>query len=443
MKIDLSKYSGKRICVAVSGGKDSMALLHYLHAHGAEYSIKLSALNCDHCIRGEESERDSAFVKAYCGGNCIPLRFFKAEGQTFSGENAARKWRFERYLQVIEEGFADMVATAHHMNDNAETVLFNLARGSALDGMSGISDLSAQNIIRPLIACTREEIDGYIAENAVPYVVDGSNFTLDYTRNKIRLNVLPALEDAVNGAVENIFRFSRLAAEDEEYFLRKADEIIVKRACGYLIKPCGERVIFRRAARKITAVYLGKKDFTSSHFNSLYSLQFSENGKKFSFLGLTAFKEKEGVAIVADCSKDCSEGTPFWQNINDGKNFEYCGRVACAEENDAELKVLVRLQKIYGEDLKTLKFDLDAIPASAVIRFRRAGDKFKKFGGGSKSLSDYLTDKKVPQSLRDRLPLVCDGSNVLIVGGVEISDYVKISEKTKNAGVFICENPFI
>lgn len=417
-------YANKRICVAVSGGKDSMALLHYLNAHGGEYGITLSALNCDHGIRGEASGRDSAFVAAYCGGNGVNLRFFKAEKGQFRSENDARQWRQSCYNTVLNEGKADLIATAHHLNDNAETVLFNLARGTALSGMTGICDVPARGLVRPFINCTREEIDAYINENNIPFVTDESNLTDDYTRNKIRHNVLPALEDAVRGAAGNIFRFSRLAAEDEEYFDRLLSSVIVRRPnCGYLIKRCEERVIFRRAAQKTVAFYFNKKDYTAEHLNRLFGLQFAENGKKFEFLGLTAIKEEGGVAIVEESGNAGGE-TPFKDSLKSDGVYEFCG--------NAELAFAV----------KTLRFDIDKIPDTAVIRFKREGDRFTKFGGGTKSLSDYLTDKKVPQSLRASLPLVCDGSEVLIVGGVEISDKVKVDESTAKQGVFVCADPF-
>lgn len=421
MRVNLQPYKGKKICVAASGGKDSMALLHYLFTQGGAHDITVCALNCDHGIRGEASERDSAFVAAYCRGNCIKLYSFKAEKGQFKNENDARNWRRDCYFKVLESGWADLIATAHHLNDNAETVLFNLARGTALSGMTGITDLPPLGIIRPLIDCTREEIDEYIKENNVPFVTDESNFTDDYTRNKIRHNVLPALEEAVHGAAGNIFRFSRLAAEDEEYFQRQAERITVRRPMrGYLIKPCGERVIFRRAAQKIIALYYLKKDYTAEHLNRLFDLQSAENGKKFELLGLTAIKEEGGVAIVEELDNACPE-MPFKDGLQDGV-FEYGDNPACA--------------------VKKLRFDLDKIPDTAVVRFKREGDRFTKFGGGTKSLSDYFTDKKVPQSMRNFIPLVCDGSKVLIVGGVEISDEIKLDEDTKRQGIFICADPF-
>ncbi|MDE6373133.1 MAG: tRNA lysidine(34) synthetase TilS, partial [Clostridia bacterium] len=361
MKVDLRPYSDKKICVAVSGGKDSMALLHYLKVHGGEFGIRLCALNCDHGIRGEASERDSAFVKEYCGGNRIELYSFKAEKGSLKNENAARIWRWQCYETVLAEGKADFIATAHHLNDNAETVLFNLARGSALSGMTGITDLPALGLIRPLIGCSRGDIDGYIEENGVPYVTDESNLTDDYTRNKIRHNVLPALEEAVAGAAANVYRFSRLAAEDEEYFDRLVRRIIVRRPTyGYLIKPCGERVIFRRAAQKVVAEGYQRKDYTREHFNRLFELQLAQNGRKFEFLGLVAVKEEGGIAVAETCEVAYeSQGTPFSENLGCDQIMKYAGRLACAEYGEYAEETSEGISENCQAPLKMLRFDLD------------------------------------------------------------------------------------
>lgn len=430
MKVNLAPYAGKKICVAVSGGKDSMALLHYVKTHGEEFDITLCAINCDHGIRGEASERDSAFVAAYCGANGIELFSFKAKKGLLRNENDARVWRKLWYDTLLDEGKTDLIATAHHQSDNAETVLFNLARGAGLPGMSGITDVPALALIRPLIGCSREEIDRYIEENKIPFVTDESNLTDDYTRNKIRHNVLPALEEAVPGAAGSIFRFSRLAAEDEDYLNRQAEKFIVRRPAhsslqiyGYLIKPCRERVIFRHAAMICVASHFWRKDYTAEHFNKLFELQSMENGKKFEFLNLIATKEEGGVAIVPKIEDEFCE-TPFKDSLASDGVYRFGGAAA------------------HSFEVKRLRFDIDKIPATAVVRFKKAGDKFTKFGGGTKSLSAYLTDKKVPQSMRANLPLVCDGNDVLIVGGVEISDKIKVDEGTLKTGVFICADPF-
>lgn len=468
--IDLAKYSNMRICAAVSGGKDSMALLSFLHAHMHEYGITLSALNCDHKIRGEASARDSKFVIDFCVARHIPVIFFEWGSTPFTSENAARLWRLGCYASATKkfgheikptavysdkewEG-ADAIATAHHLNDNAETVLFNLARGTALSGMEGICDYSFPDgtggtfkIIHPMITLSRAEIDGYIAENNIPFVEDESNFSDDYTRNKIRHSVLPELEKAVPGATKAIYRFSRLAADDEEFFdeLITSRRLISKTRHGYEISHCKEKVVFKRAVVKVIAS-LNLKDYTSDQVQRLYDLQFAEKGKKFEFLGYTAFKESGKIAILStallNSEKDgilffehFENEYSFWNDsfiyISDGKGLgESLLAFEAAAEDDK------RMPKKY----KVLKFDPRAIPATARIRFMREGDRFTKFGGGTKSLGDYFTDKKIPVRIRKRVPLIVDGHEVLAVGGVEISDKIKLTESTDKISYLICED---
>lgn len=402
---DLSVYANSHICVAVSGGKDSMALINFIYTHMRKFGITLSALNCDHKIR-ETSARDSALVVNWCRERNIPLMRFAWNFDGIKSERAAREWRRKCYKVALDNG-ADFVATAHHMNDNAETLLFNLARGSSVAGLSGICD--GERIIHPLISCTRMQIDAYISENAVPYAEDETNFSDLYTRNKIRHNVLPELEKAVPGAVGNIFRLSRLAAEDERYFKKVIEERNIVRVTpfGVEISLC-ESVIFKRAA--VQAIkYFNCTDYTCEHLERLYALKKS---KKFEFLGLTAYGA-EGKVVITRSTVTSAE---IQFTLFKGDNF--CGQKLT----------------LSGTGEKVLKFDADAIPKTAVIRFKREGDKFKKFGGGTKNLGDYFTDKKIPLWVRGSVPLIADGEEILAVCGVEISDKIKITETTENTG---------
>ena len=429
MNCELSKYAGTKICVAVSGGRDSMALIHYIYTHASEYDITLTALNCDHKIRGEASARDSAFVRGYCERLQIPLLTFSedcpalAQETHTSLETAARNWRRECYVKAARAFSADAVATAHHMNDNAETVIFNLSRGGAVSGAAGITDTEFRGvkIIRPLIGCARFDIDAYVSEHNIPYVEDETNFIADCTRNRIRLNVLPELEKAVPSAAEGLYRFSRLAAEDEKYFtdLIKKNALVVEKPYGAEIKLCPQAVVFRRAAAYAVKNICARKDYTSEHMQTLYNLQFAENGKKFGFLGLTAFKENDKI-VLTETAEPPSGEIPF--NCYDGTQF--FGQRLIISVTPAEGKILT--------------FDRDEIPDSAVIRFMRDGDVFTKFGGGPKKLGDYFTDKKIPLRLRRFIPVIADGNEVLAVCGVEISDKIKLTPDTRETFYISC-----
>lgn len=432
MKVDLSKYCGMNICVAVSGGRDSMALLHFLIAHGKEFGITVSAVNCNHKMRGENSARDSAFVAEYCKRYGISLNFYEWNDDVQKTETSAREWRRACYFDAAAKADA-AIATAHHLNDNAETVLFNLARGSGLSGLTGIGDVEYTSdgrrlkIIRPLIGCSREEIEDYIAQNDIPFVDDETNFTDNYTRNKIRHNVLPELEKAVGGAAKAIYRFSRIAAEDEQYF----EDLIAQRGLvrhtplGCEIAYCPEKPVFNRA---VLQAMKGVKDYTSEHLDKLYDLQFAEKGKKFEFLGLTAYSENGKIAICVDFSEDnAAKEVPFSQYVS----TNYCGQTLyIGQDNFSDL----------AENLKILRFDLDKIPQTAVVRFMREGDKFKKFGGGTKNLGDYFTDKKIPVRIRKSIPVIADGNQILVVCGVEISDSVKVDGSTKRVAFCVAED---
>lgn len=438
MKPELAKYENTKICVAVSGGRDSMALLHYTLLHAAEYNISLSALNCDHGIRGEDSARDSVFVKEWCAANGVPLLTFVWQDDCEKTEALARKWRLGCYAEAIKRG-VDAVATAHHMDDNAETVLFRLARGSSLSGLTGITDEDFGNlkIIRPLINCSRAEINDYISEHGVPYVDDETNFTENYTRNKIRLNVMPALEKAVNGASGAIFRFSRIAAEDELYFdsVIKERNLINETGYGVEIKNCKEKPVFRRAALKALNLLSPEiRDYTTEHLERLYALQFAETSKKFNFLGVTGYSENGKITLRLNGEETSVSAAGFFKYFND----------KCSIYGGQFVEITTKTPAV-AADLKILKFDLTAIPESAEIRLMKAGDRFTKFGGGTKKLGDYFTDKKIPVWLRCEIPLIAVGADILAVCGVEISDIIKVTDKTKIIAYAICAdyaNPF-
>lgn len=437
MKVDLAKYANMNICVAVSGGKDSVSLLHFLHAHGGEYGIKLSALNCDHKIRGKASLRDSAFVKKLCEEWCIPLICFAedcvalAKTRGVSLETAARDWRRECYFKAAAEMNADAVACAHHLNDNAETVLFNLSRGAASAGLTGITDSvfidgnsASLKIIHPLIACSRDEIERYVKENKLSFVTDKSNFKDDYTRNRLRHNIFPELESIIPGAAKAMYRSSRLAAEDEAYFYKiiEKTELISTVHGGIKIAFCEEKVLFRRAVIKVIRDCFHRKDYTFEHAEKLYNLQFAENGKKFEFLGLTAYREEGAIALCEDAVDTNAELL-----FNAFKSGIFGGVSLKIDENP-----------VAGMG-KILRFDADCIPENAVLRFMKEGDKFTKFGGGTKNLGDYFTDRKIPVRLRGKIPLIAVDNVVLAVCGVEISDIIKVTEKTVNCRYICCD----
>lgn len=444
MNCELSKYKGMRICVAVSGGKDSMSLLYFLHANAKLYNITLSALNCDHGIRGKASADDSLFVQRECVRLGVPIISYVwdeyLQRKITSGvEEKAREWRHECYLNATKRSSdwngADCIALAHHANDNAETLFFNIIRGTSPSGLTGIKDCEIYSngesvkIIRPLISCTREEIDVYVKENGIPYVVDDTNFSNDYTRNKIRNVLIPAMQEISPALIKATLRLSLLCERDEEYF----NNVIAERALfkfendECFLSFCEEKPVFSRVCMLAFKAF-NLKDYTFEFIENLYELQFKKNGKKFCFLCLTAFKEEGRIVICR--YEDCA--------VSEIPLTDYTSKVYC-QFGAQPLSVLPiqsskRLMVSADEtSTKVLYLDADKVSKNAVIRFFRSGDVFEKFGGGTKKLGDYFTDKKIPLRLRHKIPLIADGDNVLCVCGVEISDSVKIDDKSKNA----------
>ena len=185
----------KVIAVALSGGKDSICLIDLLLKSAKEKNLTIKAVNIDHSIRGEESVRDSEFVKDYCKKVGVELRFFKvdalkhAKENNLSVEESARILRYGAFDTLLKEKFCNVIATAHHLSDNFETVLFNLFRGTSTKGLIGIPD-KRDGFIRPLINVTKKEIDDYVLKNNLPFVEDSTNSNTDYTRNYLRCEVI-------------------------------------------------------------------------------------------------------------------------------------------------------------------------------------------------------------------------------------------------------------
>ena len=203
--MQLQKFTGKKICVAVSGGVDSTVLLHYLKMLENCCGFTLSAVHCEHGIRGEESKRDMHFVLALCESYSVPCFAFeedcieKSKREKVSLETAARDFRRQCFSSLLESGKVDYIATAHHLQDEAETVLFRLARGSGLSGVSAMKEQDGY-FLRPLLTWNKQKILQYAKENGLSHCEDSTNAQLDATRNVLRWKVLPALENAVPGA---------------------------------------------------------------------------------------------------------------------------------------------------------------------------------------------------------------------------------------------------
>ncbi len=426
----LQEMQNKRVCVAVSGGVDSTALLHFLSVRRERYGFALSAVHCEHGIRGKESLADRAFVENICARWGIPLTVFsedcpaRAKRDKESLETAARSFRYESFAALIENDKADYIATAHHLDDEAETVLFRLARGTSLTGAQGMTEKNGW-LIRPFLHWSRADILAYAQENGLAYQTDSTNMETDATRNKLRLEVFPILENAVAGAKENLVRFASIAAEDDALLYALAKELIFETDRGFCVRFDDKKPLFRRACLLAMKSLGVERDYTAAHLDSVFELQEKQGGARVSLpKGVIAQKTRAGIeffpAAFAEETVSGTGETEFTKMRFDGGVYE--------------VNVSSTPPKPLGNEWKTLRVDGDKIPQNAVFRFRKAQDEMEKFGGGTRTLKRFFNDKKIPVGIRGALPLIAekDGNKVFAVCGVEIADGVKVTEDTQS-----------
>ena len=425
----LKKYRGNKICVAVSGGSDSVALLHYLNALKKENGYSLSAVHCEHGIRGEDSLADMQFVKSLCEEWGVELYIFqedcpaRAKREKESLETAARNFRYQSFRTLIREGKADFIATAHHKNDEAETVLFRLARGTSLGGMSAMKEENGY-LLRPFLKWSKKDIHAYIQEHGLSFCEDKTNLETDATRNKIRLEVLPKLEEAVSGATENIARFASLAMEDDALLYELAEKLLERDEKDYYIAFSDKKPLFTRACLMAFKALGLEKDYTSAHLDAVFALQYAERGARLDLpKKIRAEKLLHAVCIYLSKEEEYAplgEEKPFEIGVFNGGRYE----VTVSKEEPTPQE----------DGWKTLRFDEEKLPKSAIFRFRREGDKIKAFSGDTKSLKKLFNEKKIPVRERGYIPLLAekDGETVYAVCGVEISEKIKVDENTKN-----------
>ena len=450
----LAPYRGFSLAVAVSGGRDSVALLHYLHKNAEEAHISLSALTCCHGIR-PSAEADAAFVEELCKAWGVPLTVFRADVPARakqSGRNLeeeGRMFRRECY-QTMLDGGADAVLTAHHRDDYAETVLFRLARGTSLQGLNVFP--AQKGLLRPLLGVTRARIDEYIQENALPFREDETNADVALSRNRIRHEVLPAFERAVPGAKENLVRFAERAVRDDAFLQELALREVRGEGEKRVFVSLPEPVFFRACVAAMKALGL-TRDYTESNLQELKKLAAAQAGR-FTRLpcGITVYRE--GADLVFLPQEEGAEEAQKAQKARElpfflGRKEAFGGVLEVGEDGfgaGGQTKTAGEPTKTTGgppflrgeppqEKGRVLKVDLAAVPEGAVWRTRREGDTFLPCNGHQKSLKKFLTERKIPARVGRELPVLAEGSEVLCIAGVELSERIKRTQKTVRGGL--------
>ncbi len=441
---------GDTVIAGVSGGADSAALLHFLSTLREKWNLEIKAVHVNHGLRGEDAKGDAEFVADFCASLGIELHVAdydikrEADKRGVSEEEAGRLVRYQEFDAAVKRYGADKIAVAHNRNDQAETVLLNLCRGSAMKGLGGIAPVR-DNIIRPLILCGRKEIENYCAENHIAYRTDATNFEETYTRNKIRLRVFPYLEKEINPkAVEHIADSAALVAE-ENAFLEKIAQEVWLRALREEKKDCicldtavlsAEESVIRRRVFGMLAERLkrGRKNFTRKHMESLEALLYKETGTMVDLpYGYRAYRQYGRIRTE---KKYCCADEFFGYNIpldetiylKEAKKYV---RISLNEDK----KVLLPLNRC------TKAFDYDKIKndcgneeeeVSFQVRNRLAGDRISLKGiAGSKKVKDYFIDEKVPREKRGRIPIVTAGGRILWIAGMRACEEFLAGADTK------------
>lgn len=421
-----------RVIVGLSGGADSVCLLNVLSDICKD--VELIAVHVNHGIRGAEADRDEEFCISLCKSLGVKLAVERinvpqyAENNHLSIEEAARVLRYKVLKNYA--GADGRIAVAHHRNDQAETVLFNIIRGTRLKGASGMQPVR-EGIIRPLLCITREEIENYLKDRKLTYCTDSTNLSNDYARNRIRNEVIPALGKVNNKAMENIAAFAEGVGEAEEYLLgltlERYKEYCVEEGNGILFKnPEKEHpYMCSRLVRMIIGnTGVGLKDFTGGHIEEILSMLSSNVGaKKHVRNGL--YVERRGEGLLFYLKKEVVR-TPVMVNPPmEITPWEDAGKFIFSIEDWNNNK------KITNE-VYTKLFDYDKIKFGLQLRGRMSGDVIGIDDyGHHKRLKQYLIDEKMSGVEKDQLMLLADGDNIVWVIGRRIGSDYKITEHTK------------
>ncbi len=392
-----------RLLVGLSGGADSVALLLLLLDAGRQ----ISAVHVNHGLRGADSDGDEAFVRQLCQRLNVPLWVYRAAPPANPGEGWAREVRYGFFRQALAESGAEALVLAHHRDDQAETLLLHLLRGAGLNGLTGmLPDVTVDGlrILRPLLPCSREELRAFLNERGQPWREDGTNADPRYLRNALRGDVLPLLEQLAPGAAARMANTAALLAEEDAALAALADGFLTRHPGGALPlqalrnQPRGLQKRILRAWWESLAAPCEDRSLSAAQTGALHAL------------------------IDAPASAKCNlpggwHGRSGWTHLH----LIAPGAAASIPAVPAEESSLLTVEAFTdhpgdGSACQTIPREW---LKSCVIRSRQEGDFIRPFGQrGRQSLQDYLTNRRIDAAFRDRIPLLCRGSEALLVGGV-------------------------
>lgn len=447
---------GDRVIAGVSGGADSVCLFLMLLELREKIGFDLIAVHVHHGLRGEAADQDQQFVEALCEQHRIPLEIFRvnlesiAKKRKQSLEEAGRMVRREAFDSVCKKYGGNKIALAHHQNDNAETLLWNLSRGTGLDGLGGIRPVNGK-FIRPLLCMNRKEIEEYLAKRKQSYCIDETNAGTDYTRNKLRHLVLPILEEQVNSAavrhmnetMEQIWELQEYMQEQVEAAYQECVQEHFEKACWIQIQQKSfetfPELIKKMVIRKGMEQVGGKKrDLSHKHVDVMMELMNKQVGRtldlpyemhaKRNYEGIRLEKQRTysfGEEKKAEIMQECmSELNIPGETILVDRNLKLRCKIL---EKPKNLSIKDIPQKIY-----TKWFDYGIIKSSLYIRTRQAGDTIViDEKGHQKKLKNWFVDEKIPKEVRDSQLLLAENNDILWVLGHRMSQAYQVKQSTK------------
>lgn len=423
--LTIEKYSMldnvNNVYVGLSGGADSVSLLLAMNALRERLGCSLSAVHVNHHIRGAESDRDEKFCSELCARLDIPIRVFHvyakdyAEKEHLSLEEAARKLRYDCF-DFISDGAR--LCTAHNLNDNAETVLFNLVRGTGLKGLCGIPPVRG-SFIRPLIACTRDEIEEYLHGLGQDYVTDSTNLIDDCSRNITRHKIVPLMEDIHGGFLQSLRRMTENLSQDCAFIEDFAREN----------KDADLRTLHPSVRKRIILNLLSENDIPVSADCAERISDVALNGNGRVNVAENVFvNARDGRIHIEKISPASKQGTVFEPvAVKLGKNDFLCDKTVMISENANEN---ISMERIVNEKFTKDRLDCDKIQGVVIMRNRRCGDEIKLCSRSFTSSLKTLMNAAYPQEERDFIPILADDAGIIWVEGLGIADRVKITEST-------------
>lgn len=445
---------GDRVIIACSGGSDSLAMLDIFLTLRESLGIRVAAAHYEHGIRGEESKADARFVEEFCKERGV--EFYIGYGDVpswarshgMSLETAARECRYEFLQSVSRKLGGALIAMAHHRDDQAETVMMHILQGSGLTGLAGMRP-KRDNIIRPLLFLSKEQLVDYCYSNGLQARVDRTNEVADCTRNRIRLKLMPNLASTYNRAItDGLCHMAQIAAVDGDFIQSCVDAVwpdLVAESEGRWSVSCAgfkaqhaavQRRILQRLVAKAGGQGVIPRNFGYVHITLL--MDFIAAEKTGSYLSLPGdvqvslsygeisfYKKLAGEGYRREVRKFSDKGVKLSvPGRTETPEFGICFKAEIREEKPE-----------YGQ--QHIVLDYDKCTDDFYVRRRAEGDRIQ-LSGGTKKLKDFFIDRKIPREQRDRMPILCLGKNIVWVAGCQQAMPARVDEETKRFLVISC-----